>query len=90
MIDQNDFFDENSEEEGCTPPDIIEIARATKNSLLPDKSKDRYEKTYDEFMVWRKKKNTNSFSQRVMIAYRRTAILGTDAILRTRHTFCVS
>lgn len=64
-----DEDEEAAELESCTPPDIIEIALAAKNSLLPDKSKDRYEKTYAEFTAWQKSKNTNSFSQRVMIAY---------------------
>ena len=48
----SDHSDEdNNELKSCTPPDLIQTALATKKSLLPDKSKTRYEKPYDEFIA---------------------------------------
>lgn len=56
-------------DENLTPPDILETATKMTNNLLPEKSRKIYEKTYEEFMDWRMKKNTTSYSENVLLAY---------------------
>lgn len=53
----------------CTPPEILEAAAATLGNLLPQKSKDVYEHTYQQFMDWRSNKCATSFSENVIVAY---------------------
>lgn len=36
-----------------TPPDITERAVFATNSLIPEKSRHVYEKSYEDFMLWR-------------------------------------
>lgn len=52
-----------------TPPEITMIAQNTSADLLPDKSKKRYNHTYQNFMAWRAEHKVNSFSENVILAY---------------------
>lgn len=56
-------------ERACTPPDILETAKATSSGLLPEKSKHLYDKVYRKFMEWRILKKASSFSENVILAY---------------------
>lgn len=58
-----------SDEIMSTPPKILEKAQAATHNLLPLKSKERYEITYQKFMDWRHKHNVKSFSENVLLAY---------------------
>lgn len=53
----------------CTPPDIQEAASFATMSLLPEKSRKRYNITYDKFMTWCKKKNVSVSTENVILAY---------------------
>lgn len=59
----------DSENEVLTPPNITQIAENASSSLLPVKSRERYELAYQKFMEWRLKNNIQSFSENVMLAY---------------------
>lgn len=61
--------DSGSDTDALTPPAISEAAVKIKNNLLPEVSRRRYERCYQEFMKWRTAKNTTSFSENVLIAY---------------------
>lgn len=64
-----DKDDSNSDSE-CTPPEIVEAAKITCLKILPTKSRARYERTYEEFINWRKGKDIkSSFSENVLLAY---------------------
>lgn len=52
-----------------TPPELKEAAQTVILNLLPEKSKHKYNKTYEEFMEWKGKKNAISFSESVLICY---------------------
>lgn len=52
-----------------TPPEIIESVQTITQSLLPQKSKDTYQKYYTHFMDWKEAKKTDSFSENVFLAY---------------------
>jgi hypothetical protein len=58
-----------SDNEQCTPPEITEAAKTTKLSLLPEKSRKKYEATLANFMTWRNQKNITSFSEDVLLVY---------------------
>ena len=64
---------ENSDESGefysCTPPELREAAKKASDDLLPSKSKVHYESTYKTFLEWKKKYNTTSSSETVLMAY---------------------
>jgi hypothetical protein len=53
------------EEEGllCTPPKIRELAEATTQSLLPDKSETAYKKQLQKFEDWRQENNIQTISE---------------------------
>lgn len=59
----------DSDSETCTPPEITAIANTASECLLPSKSVDIYEATYQKFMLWRNKNKVNSFSENVMLSY---------------------
>ena len=58
---------ESSDEDCLTPPEILQEAMAITSNLLPQKSKKKYEKLYEQFMDWKVKQNITSFSENVMI-----------------------
>lgn len=54
----------------CTPPEIVKAAELTSLKLLPEKSRKRYERAYDQFLAWRRtKKIKSSFSENVLLTY---------------------
>lgn len=53
----------------CTPPNLKEEAKLAMENLLPAKSKERYMKTYEAFMQWRKQNQARTFSESVFLAY---------------------
>jgi hypothetical protein len=54
----------------CTPPEVLEAAKNNSFNLLPPKSRDRYEFSYQQFVDWRNKKGIRpSFSENVLINY---------------------
>jgi site-specific recombinase XerD len=59
------------EEEGllCTPPEIQELAEATAQSLLPEKSETAYKKQFQKFEDWRQENNIQTVSENVLLAY---------------------
>lgn len=63
------YSDIENDEISSTPPNIIEMAEVATSNLLPTKSRERYETTYQKFMNWRLKNKLNSFSENVMLAY---------------------
>ncbi|KAL4707962.1 hypothetical protein ACJJTC_010578 [Scirpophaga incertulas] len=56
-------------DEICTPPDILELATEVTHNLLPEKSRNLYEKEYNNFLAWKIEKKTTSFSENVILAY---------------------
>lgn len=66
------FSDDNvdtDDDDIAIPEDIISTADTVRWNPLPDKSKNRYERTYSEFRHWHGKNKLKSYSQRVMLAY---------------------
>lgn len=64
------YSSSNSEDEiNCTPEEIVEAAKDISMNLLPQKSKEVYLKEYNSFLDWQKKKNIQSCSERVLLAY---------------------
>jgi len=54
----------------CTPPELRETAEAVTRELLPEKSKLRYERVYNNYFAWCSMKNVkNIVSENVMMAY---------------------
>lgn len=51
------------------PTQIINAADAATSSLLPEKSKGRYEKAYDEFSTWRLEKHVQQLNESVLLAF---------------------
>jgi integrase len=52
-----------------TPPEIGAAAQSVTRNLLPEKSKELYEKRYDLFMDWCKKNGTVRISESVLLVY---------------------
>lgn len=52
-----------------TPPELLETAQEVVDNLLPEKSKCRYNSTYENFIRWQKEKKTTSFSENVLLSY---------------------
>lgn len=50
------------------PDEIVEAARRAMEKTLP-KSKNIYQRVYDQFINWMKKHNTKSLSETVLLAY---------------------
>ncbi|KAJ4444868.1 hypothetical protein ANN_06665 [Periplaneta americana] len=61
--------DTSDNELQLTPPEISAKALDVTNNLLPQKSRNMYEKLYVQFMDWRKSKSINSFSEDVLLVY---------------------
>lgn len=59
----------DSDDDICTPPDILELATKVTHNLLPVKSRKLYEKEYNNFLAWKIEKKTTSFSENVILAY---------------------
>ncbi|KYQ46898.1 hypothetical protein ALC60_14097 [Trachymyrmex zeteki] len=59
----------NESDSLLTPPEITKIAKETTANLLPNKSREKYTNTYDNFMKWRSEKKIKSLSENVILAY---------------------
>ncbi|KAJ3639156.1 hypothetical protein Zmor_004027 [Zophobas morio] len=59
----------DSDEFGCTPPELRAAASAAAQNLLPIKSKGRYECTYQKFLDWCHKNKVAKCSENVLLAY---------------------
>lgn len=68
-LDSDIEFDCELDNRPGTPNELIEAASEANKELLPSKSKDRYQKVYDNFEEWKKSKKATSNSERVFIAY---------------------
>lgn len=55
--------------EGCTPPDIVDMARSAISNILPEKSKVKYEAQYKRFMVWCEINKVTNYTENVLLAY---------------------
>lgn len=64
MSDSSEFEDMNN-----TPPDILEQVNVTIQSLLPQKSKEKYEKQYLHFKQWAEEKHIRTYSENVILGY---------------------
>lgn len=62
-------MDSDSENISNTPPEISVIAKAVILDLLPEKSKNKYIKQYDEFITWCKSRQINNYSESALIVY---------------------
>lgn len=62
---------DSDEEFSFTPPTIREAANSTYQSLLPEKSKSKYELAYSQFMKWKLQNKITIISENVMTAYMR-------------------
>lgn len=51
------------------PEDILFEAEAVKHDLIPEKSKDIYEKEYNKFCSWKKAKNITTVNEDVFLVY---------------------
>lgn len=63
---------ESDQETECFPAEIEEAANRITFDLLPSKSKDQYEFSYNRFLRWCDLKNvsgTGKFSEKVLLAY---------------------
>jgi hypothetical protein len=62
---------DSDEEFSFTPPTIRAAANSTYQSLLPEKSKSKYELAYSQFMKWKLQNKITIISENVMTAYMR-------------------
>jgi len=55
----------------CTPPEMRTIAAAAAGDILPDKSRERYEQSYEDFLSWGAANNVKDgyVSERVILAW---------------------
>lgn len=56
-------------EPNCTPPDVVDIAKAATNDLIPTKSSRVYNHAYERFLTWCNDKNISNYSENVLLAY---------------------
>ncbi|KAJ3646056.1 hypothetical protein Zmor_023667 [Zophobas morio] len=74
--------------------DILNAAREACTSLLPAKSKEKYEKTYGVFCQWREAKKVKNLDENVMLAYfyekakvlKASSLWSTYSMLKTRRS----
>jgi hypothetical protein len=75
---------DSDEEFSFTPPTIREAANSTYQSLLPEKSKSKYELAYSQFMKWKLQNKITIISENVMTAYMlHAAIIRTDQTINS-------
>lgn len=67
--DSNVEFDFGFDSRPGTPTEIVEAAAEANKELLPLKSKDRYNKVYENYQKWKESSKVNSNSERVLLAY---------------------
>ncbi|KAB0795169.1 hypothetical protein PPYR_12008 [Photinus pyralis] len=61
-----------NEEIQCTPPELRQIANNATDKLIPEKSKNQYEKSYNIFVNWTMEHQVTSITENVLIAYFRS------------------
>lgn len=59
---------ESEEDVLCTPPEMRVAAQASIENVLPDKSKKKYEKCYEEFVQWKLSKKAIT-SENCLLVY---------------------
>lgn len=59
----------DEEDIALTPPEVASVANVASLSLLPEKSRNLYEKTYSEFISWCNEKRITRYSESVLLAY---------------------
>lgn len=62
-------MDSSSDDLSCTPPEVKNIANTAVHSLLPSKSRLRYEKEYQNFCKWCTENNVTNLSENIILAY---------------------
>ena len=51
------------------PEEIVKEAEVAEGLLIPQKSKDVYEKEYEKFCMWRKEKHVSVTNETILLAY---------------------
>ncbi|KAJ8979426.1 hypothetical protein NQ317_018047 [Molorchus minor] len=51
------------------PRDVLEAAQMATSELLPEKSRDKYKRTYDIFNKWYQEKGVKTVKEEVLLAY---------------------
>ena len=51
------------------PEDVRVAAEQATLSLLPAKSRKRYDKVYDDFLKWQNRKNVKNVNEEIILAY---------------------
>ena len=62
------MFDEYSDDENM-PDEIMALANAAKEGCIPAQSKEQYDRAYNAFQNWKRKANTHSNNENVVLAY---------------------
>jgi hypothetical protein len=67
----NPDLTKEEDDQGCTPPELASIAANAVSKLLPEKSRDIYNKVYDNFTEWCKENNVvgEHYTENVVLAY---------------------
>ncbi|XP_031358251.1 uncharacterized protein LOC116181935 [Photinus pyralis] len=60
---------ESGDEVMCTPPEVAAMAESIMPELLPEKSRNRYEKERERFFNWCKMKQVKRYTETVLLAY---------------------
>lgn len=53
----------------CTPPELVEIANSSIETLIPTKSRKLYDFAYEKFLKWCNEYNVQQYTENVMLAY---------------------
>jgi len=69
MASINDNLSDSNDMPDDVPSEMLETAKEIHFNSLPQISKQKYTKTYNEFKKWRKAKNTKSFEEPVVLVY---------------------
>ncbi|XP_071562162.1 uncharacterized protein [Temnothorax nylanderi] len=69
MNHQQEITSENDTDSPLTPAEIKQTAKNATENLIPQKSKQKYNKAYKQFMDWRAEKKIKSFSENILLAY---------------------
>ncbi|CAG9771457.1 unnamed protein product [Ceutorhynchus assimilis] len=51
------------------PSDVRKEAAEATNNLFPERTKQRYQQEYDNFVKWRQNKNIHRMSEEILLAY---------------------
>lgn len=53
----------------CTPPELRSVVNVALSGLIPEKSKNQYEKCYTEFKNWCDRQKVAKISENILLAY---------------------